>query len=695
MWTTSMLFFQVVLVLGYAYSHAISGRVSLRAQWILHSGLLLIAVLFLPIVPCENFKPTSGDMPTYKVLTLLTAVVGVPFFILSATAPLIQKWYSNTIGGQPYRLYAVSNAGSLLALISYPLLIEQYATRAVQANYWAILFLVFVALMVWVGRLALSIESVSGSGKKNSRGAVMYNVPQPDEDSTSGPLMVLIWLLLGALPSTALLATTNLLTSEVASNPFLWVLPLSLYLITFILCFESDRWYKRGVCFPALLLSVIFTLPVFKSGTNADLSTQIISFCAAGFFIALCCHGELAKLKPPAAYLTLFYLMISIGGAFGGVFVALVAPVLFNDIYEFHLSAGGAIVLTVLVVSLQISKVSPDSSNAANPGVSGDRTGATKRSTKISFYFRVLPLAVYLFVSIFSLVMVFESVYDRIQKSQLESMVELYRNDYGVIKVQDYETQFHEKDEPFRMMHHGRTIHGGQSLIPENQDTPWSYYRATGGFGRAVIYFQNSNDYSELRIGAIGLGAGEIAAWGRPGDSISFYEINPAVIRIAKQHFTYLDNSKADISISLGDARFTLERQIEHGQEQNFNLLLADAFSGDSVPTHLLTVEAFQSYFQALKPDGILVVHVSNKFVKLEGIVKNNADMLGLRSIKIEDPVTSTRFVLVGSNDRFFSSDIIRELGTEDFGSDSSLSWSDDFSSIYPLIRWTRESASH
>ena len=681
MWTTCMLFFQVMLVSGYAYAHIISTKFSFRRQWIIHTSLLIFAILFLPIVPNEYFKPSDGEMPTTKILMLLTFVVGVPFFILASTAPLIQKWYSETfLHRSPYRLYAVSNVGSLLALLSYPFVFEQYLTRSLQANYWAVLFIIFAMAISWIGYRLLSRSDSTDFSSSKTKPAEPVSI---SKSSAPGLYICLIWMLLAALPSTGLLASTNLLTQEVASNPLLWVLPFSLYLITFIICFDHERWYQRVVFFPELLIAVSVSLFIFAGGTSSDFTSQVVGYCATCFCIGMCCHGELAKLKPTPAYLTLFYLLISIGGALGGLLVAIVAPRFFNDIYEFHLSAGGAIVLCLVTsICVIFNYTNSDDLSGSSDSLS-EGSGLSISQTKFSGYLVTIPSLFFVFASVIVLAMVTESFSERRVQNESDSIVEVYRNDYGVIKVA--EELF--KNEPARLMYHGRTRHGGQSSVEGKSNSPLTYYPPNSGLALTLKYFQGKSEINNLNVGVLGLGAGEVASLGRPGDLFHFYEINPAVLRIANQHFTYLRNSSADISVTLGDGRVSLERQIAQGLDHHFDVLLADAFSSDSVPTHLLTIEAFKVYFQALKPKGILVMHVSNKFMKLEGIVKNNAESLGYSAIGILDVVTPTKWVLVGSNEDFFTSELIDEAGIR-YTDRSGMFWSDDYSSIYPLIQW-------
>ena len=677
-----MLFFQVILVGGYAYAHMISTKVSFRHQWVIHTCLLIIAILFLPTVPHEYFKPTNGDMPTTKILMLLIFVVGVPFFVLASTAPLIQKWYSLTfVDRSPYRLYAVSNIGSLLALLTYPFLFEHYLSRSLQADYWAFLFVIFAIAITWIGYRLLSHSVTTDFSSSKTKPAEPVSI---SKRSAPGLYICLIWMLLAALPSTALLAATNLLTQEVASNPLLWVLPFSLYLITFIICFDHERWYQRVIFSPALLIAVSISLFIFAGGTDSDFTSQVVAYCATCFCVGMCCHGELAKLKPAPAYLTLFYLLISIGGATGGFLVAIVTPRFFNDIYEFHLSVGGAIAVCLVTAICAFVRHTNSGDTGPSTGNLSEGSGVSIGETKFSGYLVTIPSLFFVFASVIVLAMVAESFSERRIQNDADSILEVYRNEYGVIKIED--ELF--KGEPARLMLHGRTRHGGQSLVEGEGDSPLTYYPPSSGLGLTLNYFHSKPEIINLNVGVLGLGVGEVASLGRPGDLFHFYEINPAVLRIANQHFTYLQNSSADISVTLGDGRVSLERQIAEGVDHQFDVLLADAFSSDSIPTHLLTIEAFKVYFQALQPNGILVVHVSNKFMTLEGIVKNNAELLGYSVIGIYDPVTTTKWVLVGSNKDFFTSEPIHKVGIRDYADTFRTSWSDDHSSIYPLIRW-------
>ncbi len=680
-----MLFFQVTLVSGYAYAHFISSNFSFRRQWIIHTSLLILAILFLPIVPDEYFKPIDGEMPTIKILLLLTFVVGIPFFILSSTAPLIQKWYSEAfLDRSPYRLYAVSNVGSLLALLTYPFVFEQYFTRSLQANYWAFLFLIFAMAICWIGyRRVCRFESPASRPSKNKP----VTEGPSFKISVPGFYICLVWTLLAALPSTGFLAATNLLTQEVTSNPLLWVVPLGLYLITFIICFDHERWYRRAIFFPALLFTVSLSISMFISGLTSDFTSRILGYSATFFCIGMCCHGELARLKPAPEFLTLFYLLISVGGALGGLLVAIIAPRLLNDIYEFHLSAAGAIILclvtAVYIIIKQASSLDLRTSSDSLLPNGGVSIGKLK-SSGFSYLTTISSLA-FVFAGVFVLAMLIESIDERRKQNTTDSVLELSRNDYGVLRVK--EGMY--KGEPARLMYHGETLHGGQSLLKEKNSQSLTYYLPTSGIGMTLSYFQRNSKIENINVGVIGLGAGEVTLLGRSGNLFHFYEIDPAVLRMANEHFTYLENSSADTLVTLGDGRISLEREIAQGVDHQFDILMVDAFSSGSIPYHLLTIEAFKVYFQTLKSTGILVLHISNRFMTLEGIVKNNAQLLGYSVVGIYDDLAPSKWVLVGANKAFFVSGPIDEVGIKDYARGFQTSWSDDHSSIYPLIRWS------
>ena len=318
-----MLFFQIVLVLGYSYSHFISQRLVPRRQWIIHSALLIIAALCLPIQPDDSWMPVDGSAPTLSILLLLVACIGAPFFILSTTSPLIQSWQSRTHPDKsPYRLFALSNAGSLLALISYPFLIEPYFSLSNQSTIWSVAFVLFALL---IGVLGYKYQKVSP--------ALIQSTSDLGEKVATPPRSITaLWLILPTLASTALLATTNLMTNEVGAVPFLWILPLCLYLISFIICFEHSRWYLRKLYFPLFLVSTVLSCFVLEAGNAAPIIFQVIAYSMVCFSASMCCHGELSLIKPAEYYLTKFYLLVAVGGALGGVFVAIIAPQIFSSI---------------------------------------------------------------------------------------------------------------------------------------------------------------------------------------------------------------------------------------------------------------------------------------------------------------------------------------------------------------------------
>jgi len=341
-WTTCMLFFQVALLLGYCYSHFVTKRLSVRNQWILHAVLLAGAMLFLPVQPSDAWKPGGNEDPTWQMLLLLGATIGFPFFLLSTTGPLIQAWQSKTHSDKSaYRLFAVSNFGSLLGLLGYPFLVEPYLRLGDQSLYWSIGFGVFAVLALWSGWQLFSASNAVGADEPDDAASLgSAEISGSGEELRPQPSFIncVFWTLLAFAASAMLLATTNQMCQEVASVPFLWVLPLGLYLITFIICFENPRWYRRGFFFSLMFLSVFLAILLLKEGISLPLPLQVAGYSTVMFACCMTCHGELAKAKPAESNLTLFYLMVSVGGALGGIFVVIVAPRVFDAYFEFQVS---------------------------------------------------------------------------------------------------------------------------------------------------------------------------------------------------------------------------------------------------------------------------------------------------------------------------------------------------------------------
>ncbi len=572
-WTTCMLVFQILLFGGYAYAHVLNRCLALRSQIALHCGLLLLATFALPITPSNSWKPLGDESPTWMIMLLLACKVGAPYFLLSSTGPLLQSWLGQTkIIEQPYRLYSLSNVGSMLALLSFPFVIEPTFSSSQQSTIWSIAFAVF-AIACSISGLALFRSSNTTPTPTASKLTVVSDMTNW---STVGA-----WFALSMLPSVMLLATTNQVCLDAGVMPFLWVIPLAIYLLSFILTFDSDRWYRRrpSIMLAAISFLVLFLLKLLEYQT--PLAIELMLYFGGLFFSCMVCHGELVRLKPHPSLLTSFYLTLSAGGAFGGVFVALVAPVLFNGYFEWQLGLF-ACVLVFLETYLQSNSLWKN------------RVPAWSKVT-MAIAFPVLAV-------------IWLSVWTSISNKQLVAK----RNFYGVLSVAE---SFEKKSgEPTRDLVHGRIVHGSQFQRSGTTQRPTTYYTEASGVGLAL---QNHRGDRHRHIGVVGLGAGTLATYGKRGDRIRFYEINENVIELANDYFTFLKDSSASIKLVLGDARLTLERE----DAQWFDVLVLDAFSGDAIPVHLLTREAMDIYRRHLNENGVLAIHISNLYFDLKSIV--------------------------------------------------------------------------
>ena len=644
-WAACLLFFQCVLLLGYGYSHGIVRRLKPRQQWILHSVLLVLCLLFLPIVPNAAWKPSDPAAPVWHILGLLGVTVGLPYFLLSTTGPLIQAWFVQAKPGTtPYRLYALSNLGSMLALLSYPVLFEPTLTLRHQAVMWSVGFAGFALLCIW-------------TGWKSQGAAALDHVQTVEEPAGPPPSwgLRLFWVALAACPSMLLLSLTGHMTMDLAPMPFLWVLPLALYLLSFILCFDAPRWYRRRT-FLILLPIALGVTAYLMDKSPSDLPNvllPIVVFSLAFFVCCMVCHGELARLKPHPRYLTGFYLMLAVGGAIGGIFVALIAPAVFNAYYEFPISVGLCGLLAVAVLFREKEWV-----------------------------FR-RDLLGWPAIIIFTLAALLVGYLGRMMRDSVKDSLFAGRNFYGGLKVEQYGKYYDWNG--YRSLAHGSINHGEQYTHPARHKTPVTYYCPDTGVGR---FMEARVVGAPQRVALIGLGTGTLAAYARPGDFYRFYEINPMVPVIANTYFTYLKDADAQVDIRMGDARLSLERQ----EPQHYDLIAVDAFSSDSIPVHLLTLEALQLYFKHLKPEGVLAVHISNRYINLEPVLERGAVALGKTARVFEtddnDDQTcyGTTWVLLASDAAIFQQQELKN-GVKPTPAPWLRTWTDDFSNVYKLLR--------
>jgi hypothetical protein len=637
-WSTCMLFFQLVLFLGYLYAHLTTRYLSARRQSLLHLALLVLSLAWLPLAVDSRWKPGGGDDPTWLIVGLMTGAIGLPYFLLSTTGPLVQAWFAREKEGSvPYRLFALSNLGSMLGLISYPLLFEPRLTVPRMADAWSYAYLGFVVVC---GLLAA--RGLRGAAAKPA----MRSKAEPFDMRSYA-----WWLVLAALPAVLLMAVTSHITQNIAPIPLLWVLPLVLYLGSFILCFEGGGWYRRAWFLPLFVLAVpaMLLCAIVPTLVSAMLLLPLALYCGGLFVCCMVCHGELARLRPPASNLTAYYLMIAAGGALGGAFVALLAPQIFNDDYEMPIALLSAAIAVAVLLWRE-----PDSTSY--PWLK-----------KVSWHTTVVFT-----LTLWTLLSISWTMYvDRRDIKQ--------RNFYGVVKIKDIDAGANS----YRQFTHGIVLHGLQFRAPEKRRWATTYYGEESGVGLA---YEAVAAGGPVRVGVVGLGVGTMAAYCRPGDSMRFYEINPLVVHAALTSFSFLSDCQS-ATIAEGDARLTLEREAP----QQFDLLVLDAFSGDAIPIHLLTREAFAIYFKHLKPDGVLAVHTSNLHLRLAPVVRIAADYYEKETVLVHGSgnvgkrTTASEWVLAGDRS------VLTSTGLQSYGKSvgvisSQLPWTDDYSSILGIL---------
>jgi len=678
-WTTCMLFFQVSLLAGYAYAHFLSKHVKLSSQPLVHIALLVLSLAALPIAPDEAWKPSDPQNPAWEILILLFASIGAPFLLVASTNPLLQHWLGSTIKtASPYRLYALSNIGSMLALISYPFLVEPYIGLNEQTTIWSIGYVVFVLGAGWCGiqvrrQKIVTLPSEDGTDTRAQKQDI------PDNDGAPAtPINYLLWLLLSACGVILLLATTNQMTLDIAPIPFLWILPLSIYLISFIICFDHSRWYIRRIWVTAYCVSLVPAIFLLFFGKLTGAIFQISLYSVILFTACMVCHGELVRLKPPVKRLTSFYLTMSLGGALGGVFVAIAAPLIFTSYAEYYIGVFGAGLLVWLCGSLDTGKILAQFQTGKKKGKHRKDLDAQKmRIVKKQIYTTAFCLlAGLVLISFFFL---HASIIQGIFISQS-------RNFYGTLGVSD---TTNPAGQTVRELADGTTVHGSQILHPKYRKVPTGYFRLESGFGVTARFL----DYAgPLNLGVIGLGAGTIAAYGEKGDVIRFYEINPAVKKTALEYFYFLRDSRADTTILLGDGRISLERELIKEGSRQFHILAVDAFSNDAPPVHLLTKEAFALYFSHVGENGVLAVNITNAHLDLSPVVRNLAKEFNKSAVLVKKEADrfshrSSQWVLVTSNKQFLNDERVKNHITP-WRNDTpkAILWTDDYSNLVSVL---------
>lgn len=710
-WTTCMLFFQIGLLGGYAYAHLLASkfRDNRKLQLIIHLIMVVVAILFFcPITPDDELKPTGSAVSSvWGIVLLLAKTVGLPYLVMAASGPLLQHWFAGAHPGRsPYRLYAVSNIGSLLGLLSYPFLFEPNLGLKHQTWGWSGSFFIYGALAI----LCAWAYCRSSEAKQKDNDEV---------ENDQGPpslLRKILWVVFSALGSAAMLAITNQMSQDISVTPYLWVLPLALYILTFVISFDRSLWYQRLFWVPLMVLSIYllgsllnsklsFHPYMFLGGAlisgvvavalmlwkkqrtllSVSITLIVITLVAAFLFnnelikqfkpeeihiywqlaifmltifaVCMVCHGEMVSIKPASRYLTGFYLLMSLGGALGGALISLIAPNLFNGYWELHI----ILIIVPLLVGLVISFRFLNSIEWRVAGV-------------------VLSLLITFFISL-----PFYRDYRDTQKFVLESR----RSFHGIVHVyeEDKGTEWHS-----RSMYHGQICHGVQYLDEAYRNKPNSYYTMESGVGAVMQCIQQriAETREPLKIGVIGLGSGTLATHAKAGDDIVFYEINDQVLDLAKKYFTYLDECEGNQSVIIGDARTSMEQQLNSGDNQQYDLLFIDAFSGDSIPIHLVTQEAFDIYFKHLKPGGAIVAHITNLHIDLSDPIRQLAAKFNKQALQVEnDPPDDyySQWVVITDNQ-----DLVETLDDnfwltpwEDDKADE-IHWTDDYSNLLDVI---------
>ena len=634
-WATCLVFFQSALLLGYLYADIVTRRLDPRRQSLLHITLLLSSLLFLPIAPHAWWRPHSGGDPAWHILVVLTASIGAPFILLSATSPLVQAWHArNESVSEPYHLFALSNLASLLALLSFPFLVEPRLTSHQQGILWSALFVVFAVFCSLAGWRARRGNVWPATREANT----------PERIAAPSLADKLIWLSLSACGSILLLSVTNHLTENVAAVPLLWVIPLAFYLLTFTLAFNRRSLYSRELMVGLLAVTLgSWGYAVQESSVTESIQVSVPLFSLGLFICCLFCHGELAARRPAARHLTSFYLMVSLGGALGATFVGLLAPHIFSAIYELPL----ALILTAFLAAVVLWSE--------------------------GWMMRVLWVGAVIAMFV---------VFVRNVRSYEKDSIVTVRSFYGALRVKEFRDWLKQ---PYHTLYNGTIEHGAQFVNPPMSLQPTTYYGADSGVGLAL----DRCCHGPKRVGVVGLGTGTLAAYGKSGDYFRFYEINPQVVRIANASFSYLRDTPARTEITLGDARLSLESE----PSQQFDVLAVDAFSGDAIPVHLLTRQAFTLYLHHLKPDGILAIHTSNTYLDLAPVVRLLAHDAGYapRLIVNNDNrrklIDSSDWMLVTRNKAFLD-DLEDSVLIETVGVPPHLRlWTDDYNNLFQILR--------
>jgi len=722
-WTSCLLVFQVLLLAGYATAHGLASRVSTASQGkimlaALAGSLLMLAILCkvwpTPITPGFSFSAGNVQHPSLAIIEFLAAAIGVPFLLLSTTSPLLQIWWNKLFSGEsPYRLYALSNAGSLIGLLSYPFLMEPALRLSTQAWVWTASY---TACAICFGFCAWQIARWKPRNE-DSLPAPALDAKTTDAGLRLGWQLPTLWIALPACASIQLMATTNYICQEVAVIPFLWVLPLCIYLISLILAFENNRWYSRTVFQFAFAAAAAWQIVLSSRATSQSYLSHLAA--ASVLLLAGCmvCHGEAARLRPSPAHLTKFFLCISFGGAIGGVFVSLLAPNLFGAFWEFPLGIFGCAALLLVAAARDCSSWWYVGNREIAPALLGILLVPAARELAEFWPAAGKIPAWALWLSAIALICVAAMLRAKQRKPNVprpsipavrvtfaaavlvllvglilpqrwlyQHVLARSRNFYGVVTVVE------NKQDNYLTLTHGVTAHGFQFKGPNLEKVATGYYGRNSGANVLLAGWHNG----PMRVGLVGMGAGTLAALGRPGDNYRFYEINPAVAKVSmgpRAYFTFINDSAAHVDLVMGDARMELEREAARGELQNFDVLVLDAFSSDAIPVHLLTREAFQTYRKHLRSEhSVIAVHVTNSVLDLGPVIAGIANENGFFALRTKPSwlggMSSTSdWILLSQDPASVSTESLRRISIPFPGTAKPILWTDDYSNLVQLLR--------
>jgi hypothetical protein len=661
-WNTCLLFYQCLLVCGYLYAHMIT-RQKIRFQVFFHLLLLVFVLLIMsflssrwgtPIMPQPVLDLSSLGSPVIQIFLVLTASVGLPFFLLSATSTLIQSWFSRVNNKKsPYSFYAVSNTASLVALVSYPVFFEQAWPINRQAWIWFVIYTGFTLSIIWT--IFKVNQSCPGKINDHDSGTnpLMDKEGFVSNESKPGFRSYLYWISLSAAASVMLLSVTNRISMDIAPVPFMWVLTLSLYLLSFVLTFVNIRMNSQKLWLVLLTTALCAAWICLKLEGRFDVAANILIHSFVLFACCIFCHSQLFYSKPHPLHLTSFYLAMACGGALGGLMVNIFAPAFFKGFWEFHF--GLIYCAMTAIIALFGQKIFKQ------------------------YYFRlsgIILLSFFLFLISIDLV------------SNIRESKGACRNFYGLLQLE------HSIVNNVRItkLFHNSIMHGLQFSKDPYRYEPTSYFIKESGVGLAFGFHPNRQSGKSINAGAIGLGIGTLAAYGRQGDDIKFYEINPDVIRLASKTrwFSYIGDSQANIDVVFGDARLSLENELESSALHHFDILVIDAFSGDSIPVHLLTKEAFDLYFAHLKKDGIIAIHISNRYIDFEPVfqaVVKHFDMKGIVVETLKKKHYNSKWVLITRNNAFLADPHVDSAGRGLKKSKEIKLWTDEYNSLWQVLK--------